>query len=199
VRNSNYSTALVKIFAFIAVMFLMPLVTRADIGGTVSFLDGTANPAFTDTTGRTTGSCVGDSCTVNIRAPKGYTWSGALLVDVWLMPSTSNVRDVLCGDIYGFSGHCSFTSNMVTLQFVAEGLAPLGAFSSGMQLQNGILQEAGNIFWMNSAKQQVTDSLKVEAGLDLAAAPEPSSLAVLAGLFTAGLVMTRRRRNNKPV
>jgi len=88
---------------------------------------------------------------------------------------------------------------MVTLQFVAEGLAPLGTFLSGMQLQNGILQEAGNIFWMNSAKQQVTDSLKVEAGLDLAAAPEPSSLAVLAGLFTAGLVLTRRRRTNKPV
>jgi hypothetical protein len=185
---------LVKIFTCIAVLFLMPLVSRADIGGTVSFLDGTANPAFTDTTGRATGSCLNDSCTINIAAPKGYTWAGVMLVDVWLNPSTSNVRDVLCGDIYGFAGHCTFTSNMVTLQFVATGL---GAFSSGMQLPDGVLQEAGNIFWMNSAKGQITDSLKVEAGLD-ASTPEPSSLAVLAGIFAAGLVMTRRR-NRKSV
>ena len=186
------STTFVKIFTFIAVLFLMPLVTRADIGGTVSFLDGTANPAFTDTTGRTTGSCQNDSCTVNISAPKGYTWAGALLVDVWLNPSATSVRDVLCGDIYGFTGHCTFTSKMVTLQFVAAGQQPLGAFSAGMKLENGILQEAGNIFWMNSAQQQVTDSLKVEAGA-IAAAPEPSALAVLAVLFGFGLVMTRRR------
>ena len=182
-----------KVFTFIAVLFLMPLVTRANIGGTVSFLDGIADPAFTDTTGRVTGSCTNDSCIVNIAAPTGYTWSGAQLVDVWLRPNTTNVKDVLCGDIYGFAGHCTFTSNMVTLQFVAEGQKPLGAFSAGMQLDNGILQEAGNIFWMNSAKEQVSDSLKVEAGLDLAAAPEPSSLAILAGLFTFGLLITRHR------
>jgi hypothetical protein len=195
VHHSNYLTVFVKGITFITVLFLTPLVTRADIGGTVSFLDGTANTAFTDTTGRTTGSCAGDSCTVNILAPQGYTWSGALLVDVWLNPNTTNVKDVLCGDIYGFAGHCTFTSNMVTLQFIAEGQ---GSFAAGMQLQNGILQEAGNIFWMNSAKQQITDSLKVESGVIFAAAPEPSSLAVLGVLFTAGLVMTRRR-NRKSV
>jgi hypothetical protein len=86
VHNSNQSTLLVKIIAFIAVLFLMPWISRADIGGTVSVLDGTANPAFTD---------------------------------------------------------------------------------------------------------------KVEAGLDLTAVPEPSSLAVLAGVFAAGLIMTVRR-NRKP-
>jgi len=194
VHNSNYSTTFVKVFTFITVLFLTPLVTRADIGGdTISFLDGTANTTFSDTTGRATGSCAGDSCSVNILAPQGYTWSGAMLVDVWLAPNTTSVKDVLCGDIYGFAGHCTFTSNMVTLQFVAEGQ---GSFAAGKQLENGILEQAGNITWMNSAKQQITDSLQVESRL--AAAPEPSSLAVLAVLFTAGLVMTRRR-NRKSV
>ena len=182
----------------IAVLFLMPLVTYADIGGTVSFLDGVANPAFSDTTGRATGSCANDSCTVNILAPQGYTWSGALLVDVWLNPATNNVRDVLCGDIYGFSGHCTFASNLVTLQFVANGQQSFGSFAAGMQLQNGILQQAGNIYWMNSAHQQITDSLQIKAGSDLAAVPEPSSVAVLGGLLTVGLVVIRRRRS-KPL
>jgi hypothetical protein len=65
-----------------------------------------------------------------------------------------------------------------------------------MQLENGILEHAGSISWMNSAKQQITDSLNV--GADIAAAPEPSSLAILGVLFTAGLVITRRR-NRKSV
>jgi hypothetical protein len=116
-----------------------------------------------------------------------------MLVDVWLTPNTTNVRDVLCGDIYGFAGHCTFTANMVTLQFVAEGQ---GSFAAGKQLVNGILEQAGSISWMNSAKQQITDSLNV--GADIAAAPEPSSLAILGVLFTAGLVITRRR-NRKSV
>jgi hypothetical protein len=193
VHNSNYSTTFVKAFTFITVLFLTPLVTRADIGGTISFLDGSANPTFTDTTGRATGSCAGDSCTVNIMAPQGYTWSGALLTDVWLTPNTTSVRDVLCGDIYGFAGHCTFTSNMVTLQFVADGQ---GSFAAGTQLENGILEQAGDISWMNSAEQQITDSLNVESRL--AVAPEPSSLAILGVLFAAGLVMTLRR-NRKSV
>jgi hypothetical protein len=128
-------------------------------------------------------------------APQGYTWSGALLVDVWLAPNTNSVKDVLCGDIYGFAGHCTFTSNMVTLQFVAEGQ---GSFAAGKQLENGILEQAGNISWMNSAKQQITDTLNVEGGVNIAAAPEPSSLAILGVVFTAGLVITRRR-NRKSV
>jgi len=193
VHNSNYSTTFVKVFTFITVLFLTPLVTRADIGGTISFFDGVADPSFTATTGRATGSCAGDSCTVNIFAPQGYTWSGAVLNDIWLTPNTTSVKDVLCGDIYGFAGHCSFTSNMVTLQFVAVGQ---GSFAAGTQLENGILEQAGSISWMNSARQQITDSLNVEA--DIAAAPEPSSLAILGVLFTAGLVMTRRR-NRKSV
>ena len=192
-HNSNYSTTFVKIFTLTTVLFLTPLVIHADIGGTVSFLDGTADPSFTATTGRATGSCAGDSCTVNILAPQGYTWSGALLDDIWLTPNTINVKDVLCGDIYGFAGHCTFTSNMVTLQFVA---GVQGSFAAGMQLENGILEQAGNISWMNSAKQQITDSLSVEAGI-AAAVPEPSSLAVLGILFSAGLVMTRRRNSKR--
>jgi hypothetical protein len=115
-----------------------------------------------------------------------------MLVDVWLTPNTTNVKDVLCGDIYGFSGHCTFAPNMVTLQFVAEGQ---GSFAAGMQLENGILEQAGKISWMNSAKQQITDSLNVGAGV----VPEPSSLAVVGLLFTAGLVMKTRRRNRNSV
>jgi hypothetical protein len=189
----NYSTALVKILTLTAaLLFSTPLVV-ADTGGTVSFLDGTG-PAFATTTGRATGSCQSDECTVNIAAPQGYTWSGALLVDVWLKAGTTNVQDVLCGDIYGFSGHCTFSPKMVTLQFVAEGQTSLATFTSGIQLENGILAQAGNIYWMNSNLAQITDSLTLESRL--AAVPEPSSLVILAGLFGFGLVMTRRRQNS---
>jgi hypothetical protein len=190
----GYSANRVKRFTLVGVLFLMPLLAGADTGGTVSFLDGNANATFTDTTGRTTGSCQGHSCTVNIMAPEGFTWAGALLVDVWLNPGTTNVKDVLCGDIYGFSGHCIFSANVVTLQFVAEGAGPLGTFPAGMQLEEGILKDAGNIVWMNSARAQITDSLQLESAAAVAV-PEPSSLVILAGLFAVGLV-TNRRRNN---
>jgi hypothetical protein len=165
---------------------------HADTGGTVSFLDGTANPTFTDTTGRTAGSCENYSCIINITAPKGYTWSGVLLVNVWRNTGTTDVRDALCGGIYGFSGECTFSSNMVTLQFVAEGEAPLGSFSAGMELENGIANAAGNIYWMNSDGEQITDSLDIES--NRRSVPEPSSLVVLAGFLALGLVMICRDR-----
>jgi hypothetical protein len=189
----NYSTSFVKILTLAGVtLFLTPLATMADTGGTVSFFDGTESPAFAATTGRATGSCQSDGCTVNITAPEGFTWSGAVLVDVWLNLGTTNVKDVLCGDIYGFAGHCTFSPKMATLQFVAQGQAALGTFASGIQLENGILKEAGNIYWMNSDRVQITDSLKLEAAL---AAPEPSSLIILFGLFSLGLVVIHRRRS----
>jgi hypothetical protein len=181
----------VKVLSFVALLFLMPLVTHADTVGTVSFLDGTDSRTFTDTTGRAAGSCQSYSCTVNIAAPQGFTWAGALLLDVWLNPGTTIVKDVLCGDIYGFFGHCTFSSKMVTLQFMAEGQAPLGRFSAGIQLENGILKEAGNIFWMNSDRVQITDSIKVQS--DVGAVPEPSSLVILVGFLTLGLVIRRGR------
>jgi hypothetical protein len=190
----NYSTTLVKILTLAGVLLFSTPFVVADTGGTISFLDGTDNPAFATTTGRATGSCQSDGCTVNIAAPQGFTWSGALLVDVWLNPDTTNVKDVLCGDIYGFTGHCTFSPHMVTLQFVAEGQVPLGTFASGIELENGILAQAGNIYWMNSNLVQITDSLTLESRL--AAVPEPSSLVILAGLFGFGLVMTRRRQNS---
>jgi hypothetical protein len=174
----------------VTAVFLMPLLMHADTGGTVSFLDGSANPTFTDTTGRAAGSCQNYSCIIDITAPTGYTWSGALLVDVWRNAGTTNVRDALCGGIYGFSGECTFSSNMVTLQFVAEGASALGSFSAGMELENGIANAAGNIYWMNSDGEQITDSLKISA----ISAPEPSSLVVLAGFLALGLVMICRGR-----
>ena len=183
-----YFPSFVKTLTFGAVFYLMPLVMHADTGGTISFLDGTANPTFTDSTGRAAGSCENYSCTVNIFAPQGYTWSGALLVDVWLKSGTTNVKDVLCGDIYGFSGHCTFSPNMVTLQFVAEGQALLGAFGAGIQFENGILNEGGSIYWMNSDRVQITDSLKIS---EVGAVPEPSSLIILVGFLGLGLVISR--------
>lgn len=189
----NYSTTFVKILTLAGFFFFLTPLVVADTGGVVSFLDGTASPAFTTTTGRVTGSCQSDECTVSIAAPEGYTWSGALLVDVWLNPGTTNVKDVLCGDLYGFSGHCTFSPKMVTLQFVAEGQAPLGTFMPGIQLENGILAQAGNIYWMNSNLAQITDSLTLESAL--AEVPEPSSLVLLFALFSLGLGVIHRRRN----
>jgi hypothetical protein len=189
----NYWASFVKILTLAGVLSVLTPLVVADTGGVVSFLDGTASPTFTTTTGRATGSCQIDECTVNIEAPQGYTWSGALLVDVWLNPGTTNVKDVLCGDIYGFSGHCTFSPKMVTLQFVAEGQAPLGTFVPGIQLENGILAQAGSIYWVNSNSMQIADSLNIESAL--AATPEPSSLAILFGLFSLGLGVIHRRRN----
>ena len=185
----NHVPSFVRTLAFAAAFYLAPLLMHADTGGTVSFFDGTANPTFTDSTGRATGSCENYSCTVNIIAPQGYTWSGALLVDVWLNPGTTNVKDVLCGDIYGFSGHCTFSDNMVTLQFVAEGQALPGAFGAGIQLENGILNAAGNIYWVDSNRVQITDSLKIAS--ETPAVPEPSPLVILIGFLALGLVICR--------
>jgi hypothetical protein len=169
----------------------MPLLMHADAGGSVSFLDGTANSTFIDTTGRAAGTCENYSCTVKITAPQGYTWSGALLVNVWLNPGTTNVKDAICGEIYGFSGQCTFSANMVTLQFVGEGAAPLGSFPAGIELENGILSAAGNIYWMNSTGEQITDSLNIESRINKV--PEPSSIVLLVGFLAVGLVICRRR------
>jgi hypothetical protein len=85
---------------------------------------------------------------------------------------------------------------MVTLQFVAEGQAPLGTFAHGIELENGILVQAGNIYWTNSNLARITDSLTLES--TLAAVPEPSSLILLAALFGLGLVITRRHQHSTP-
>jgi hypothetical protein len=185
-NNSRF----VKILPLVAALFLTPLVTHADTVGTVYFMDGTANPSFTDTTGRATGSCAGNSCTVNIIAPQGYTLAGAQLIDVWLNAGTSTVKDVFCGDLYGFSGQCSFSPGMVTIQFVAEALT--SGFQGGVVLPNGIFENTGNISWVNASGLQINDSLKIGAGL--AAVPEPSSLPILVGLMALGLVALRLRR-----
>jgi hypothetical protein len=77
---------------------------------------------------------------------------------------------------------------MVTLQFVAEGQALLGAFGAGIQFENGILNEGGSIYWMNSDRVQITDSLKIS---EVGAVPEPSSLIILVGFLGLGLVISR--------
>jgi len=183
------SVALARtLFAVLVLWFVVP---SHAVAGTVAFIDSSESLSFTDTTGRASGSCVSETCTVTVLAPQGYTLNNFSITVVWLDPGTTNVSDTLCGSFFGFPGQCSSTTTSLTLVFNSDGETPIGSFPGGTFFEDGTLQNTGTINWTSAVAGPVSDNIQFQS--DVSDVPEPSSTLLLSGgLILLGLMLRRR-------
>jgi hypothetical protein len=166
--------------AALALWLLLPLSTFA---GTITFSDLTETPSIIDGTGgRISGSCVGESCTVTITAPLGFTFASFdVIFGVWTEPGGTGISDTFC-----VPNVCTNSPGSVFVAFTSDGETSLpdelGCLTHpGMcPAEDGTVQPAGDVFWANGTNQ-IHDSILFQSDVD--SVPEPASAGpALAGL-----------------
>jgi hypothetical protein len=145
------------------------------IAGTITFSDLTETPSIIDGTGgRVSGSCVGESCTVTLTAPFGYTLSSFdVNGGVWMEPGANSISDLFC-----VPNVCTTTPGSVFVAFTSDGETSLpdqiGCLTHpGLcPAEDGTVQLAGEVFWKNGPSQ-IIDSFQFQSDVD--SVPEPRS------------------------
>jgi hypothetical protein len=160
---------------FAAGLALLIAISGSAFAGIITFNDLTDMVNVTDTTGRITGGCTGESCNLVLTGPPGTASLFFTSMPFWTEPDSTIVSDQFCQP-----NGCFVTQNTFNILFTSD--------TDGTQLgdcrivgacgvENGQVQTAITIMWKDANNATIlTDTIGFQSDV-----PEPASWLLVAG------------------
>ena len=195
------SRSLCLIKSLAAVVALFCISPAGAVAGTITFFDTVDTVTYTDDTGRASGSCVGESCSLTLLAP-GAVSTGTVTISfigggaVWLEPGHPfnppfiEISDTFCGAPFADPPTCHFINSgglttAVTIEFASDVDNHQPVIFQAPTVEDGTIQTAFTITWGGLA----TDTVKFQSDV-VPVVPEPSSIVLLVtGVAVVGLLL----------